>query len=369
MLTRKSILLICQVCLTFLIIFPLSPKTSLSQDLNQKSIQIYFNSDDYELNPAAKNFIRESILTIGSMRIREIYVAGHTDSDASDEYNQVLSSKRAEYTKEFLKDQGVREKMIHMEYFGESMPKSDIKSQNRRVEITFVYELDSEQNLSTSNPEKHVLKFNTYNSATREKLPCSFSIEINGQNQHGVTDINGKYVTRKFQKGAAVVFSREGFLNETVQIEKFISSSLGDTIYIDAYLKPVNVVQKLRFDHIYFYTDSDILKPESEPELENLLKVLQEYPDLYVEIQGHMNFPSSRRCSPFQKIYNLDLSYRRAKAVYNYLIKNGISNSRLTYKGLSNFQMVYPEPKNREQEDMNKRVEVWTLKVAEDQQN
>ncbi len=123
------------------------------------------------------------------------------------------------------------------------------------------------------------------------------------------------------------------------------------------------MVEKLTFDKIYFYTDEARFKPESRGDLNKLLRLMKSEQDLHIEIQGHMNYPKNRPLSQSQKKYNYDLSHRRAKAVYEFLIANGIAQERLTYKGLSNYKMVYPYPKNKEEGDLNKRVEVWKLQV------
>ena len=138
----------------------------------------------------------------------------------------------------------------------------------------------------------------------------------------------------------------------------------GDTIFIEVKLKPIEVVEKIVFDHIFFYSDSDSLKPESRPELQKLTALLRNDKELYVEIQGHMNCPLSRPMNVYQKRYNHELSHKRARAIYKYLINNGIPASQLTFKGMSNTNMIYPEPKNEQEADKNKRVEVWKLRVV-----
>jgi outer membrane protein OmpA-like peptidoglycan-associated protein len=98
--------------------------------------------------------------------------------------------------------------------------------------------------------------------------------------------------------------------------------------------------------------------------LEKLLKSLKDNPEMLIEIQGHMNFATNRVMNRSQQHYNLYLSHKRAKSIYEYLISNGIDRKRLSYKGMSNFKMIYPIPKNKEEEDMNKRVEIYSLKVV-----
>jgi len=331
-----------------------------AQNFEQKSLNIYFESNVDELNSASKQKIRKTILALGSSNIREIYIVGHTDSDASDDYNQDLSARRASSAKQFLRKQGVKDRMLRMEYFGESKPKGELKSENRRVELTFIYEIDAP---TIPSSQQRVLVVTTYKAGTSERLPCTYILNIGRINLYGKTNRIGVCTIETNIGSKEATFIKEGYLNESVELNGVFSKVKSDTAYVDVYLNPVIVLQKLRFENIFFFTDSDELKPESKPELTKLLQMLQQFLNLYIEIQGHMNFAVSRRATEIHRRYNLDLSHRRARAVYNYLIQNGIDKNRLTYKGLSNFQMIYPDPQSREQEDMNKRVEVWTLQI------
>jgi OOP family OmpA-OmpF porin len=77
---------------------------------------------------------------------------------------------------------------------------------------------------------------------------------------------------------------------------------------------------------INFKVDSDIITRSSFKTLDKALKVLNEYPDLKVEIQGHTDDTGDRD-------HNLDLSQRRAESVKNYFVGKGVDEARLVAKG------------------------------------
>ena len=77
---------------------------------------------------------------------------------------------------------------------------------------------------------------------------------------------------------------------------------------------------------IQFDSDSDKLRPESTPTLNELVKALATHPTLRVEIEGHTD-------SVGADAYNRDLSSRRARAVVGWLASQGIAASRLTSAG------------------------------------
>ena len=81
-----------------------------------------------------------------------------------------------------------------------------------------------------------------------------------------------------------------------------------------------------RLDNIFFDFDKSDLKPESIPELTKLVNLLNEYPSIRVEIGAHTDWDGSDE-------YNVGLSQRRAQSVVNWLIENGIVDSRLVSKG------------------------------------
>jgi outer membrane protein OmpA-like peptidoglycan-associated protein len=67
----------------------------------------------------------------------------------------------------------------------------------------------------------------------------------------------------------------------------------------------------------------------------------------------------------FSKFYSGevdDISLKRAKTVYNFLLSNGISADRITYKGFASSRPIYPLPeKNEEERVANRRVEILII--------
>ena len=72
--------------------------------------------------------------------------------------------------------------------------------------------------------------------------------------------------------------------------------------------------------------DKATLRPESQTALDELVKLLNENPNITIELSAHTDYKGSDQ-------YNERLSQRRAESVVNYLIANGIAADRLTPKG------------------------------------
>lgn len=73
-----------------------------------------------------------------------LIISGHTDSDASDEYNYNLSAKRAQSVRNYLSNMGISKSRLIMDFYGESKPlyPNDTDSnmqKNRRVEFNISF--------------------------------------------------------------------------------------------------------------------------------------------------------------------------------------------------------------------------------------
>ena len=79
-------------------------------------------------------------------------------------------------------------------------------------------------------------------------------------------------------------------------------------------------------DNIFYDFDKYTLRPESEKALDELVKLLNENPNVTIELSAHCDYKGSAE-------YNKTLSQRRAEAVVNYLVEHGIAKDRLSPVG------------------------------------
>lgn len=96
-----------------------------------------------------------------------------------------------------------------------------------------------------------------------------------------------------------------------------------DTVYIE---KEVTKIQSLSLPAIYFETDQYNIQASEEEKLQDLIRILNEYPDFYLDIYGFADTRASVE-------YNLKLTFNRANAVKEYLIERGIDPARLSAYG------------------------------------
>ena len=116
-------------------------------------------------------------------------------------------------------------------------------------------------------------------------------------------------------------------------------------------IKSSKVGEIIALPNIYFFNNSARIVPKSQPTLIDLRCAMEENPKLKIEIQGHICCKSATQEDP--------ISSARAKAVYNYLIRNKIDRKRMTFKGYGTSQPIHPIPeKNEQEENENRRVEI-----------
>lgn len=108
-------------------------------------------------------------------------------------------------------------------------------------------------------------------------------------------------------------------------------------------------------NNIFFDFDKSTLKPESNPELNRIVSVMKEKSGMQIEIAGHADATGPES-------YNLKLSERRARAVVQYLTREGIGNARISVVFYGEAKPVAPNttPDGRRR---NRRVEFKILKL------
>jgi OOP family OmpA-OmpF porin len=105
---------------------------------------------------------------------------------------------------------------------------------------------------------------------------------------------------------------------------------------------------------VNFETGFDILLPGTEYILENAARSLNNYPEMQIEVAGHTDNVGSEES-------NASLSERRAKTVWAYLIRYGVDESRLSFKGYGE-ALPIADNATAEGRATNRRVE---LRVVE----
>jgi outer membrane protein OmpA-like peptidoglycan-associated protein len=111
---------------------------------------IYFDVDRHNLRAISVNELNRLLLIMEENPRIVVEISGHTDSDGSDEHNQVLSQNRAGSVVDFLTKKGIHKDRMEAKGYGESQPKventtAENKQINRRTEFILLRLLDDAQ--------------------------------------------------------------------------------------------------------------------------------------------------------------------------------------------------------------------------------
>lgn len=156
-------------------------------------------------------------------------------------------------------------------------------------------------------------------------------------------------------------FEAKGYLfhSENVNVPKQPEYS---AVNKDIVLERVRAGSKIVLNNIFFDSNKSALRKESGVEIEKLVTLLNEYPEIRVEVDGHTDNKGKDEV-------NMKLSQARAQAVVDAIAQKGILKTRLIAKGFGKTQPIAsntlpngkPDPIGMQ---MNRRVE---LKIVENQ--
>lgn len=275
----------------------------------QEQISFYFDTNQSDLKKSESTRLNQWMESHKKVKI--VAINGYTDEDGAIGFNDTLAQKRVDFIFKIVKNQIAIRDDFKSRSFGKLHNQSDNKAQNRRVTIYYILEQDLAR-------EEEILGIEKVESAKKTKPKKQFPEAIVIQNPNGtesVYDLN-------------VEFMRQ----------------------VDA----AEPGEKLKLENLNFQLNTFAIVNESRGKLYELLIVMQQNPELSIDIQGHLCCMTNDRNN---------LSYQRAKAISNFLRANGIENSRVTFQGFGVTNPIYPIPeKNEDERAANRRVEIQILK-------
>lgn len=200
------------------------------------------------------------------------------------------------------------------------------------------------------------VKGKVFDQKTTKGLPSSVELIDLGTKQlisQVQTDERGNYlITLPVGKDYAFSVNRKGYLFYSDNF--FLSDRSIDSIYEkNIALQPIEANASVVLKNVFFDVNKFDLKPESEAELDILVRLLNENPTLKIQIGGHTD-------NVGKPADNLTLSNNRAKAVVSYLVAKNISAQRLLAKGFGETQPI-DDNKTEEGRAKNRRTEMKVI--------
>ncbi|HOJ24726.1 MAG TPA: OmpA family protein [Bacteroidales bacterium] len=245
-------------------------------------------------------------------------------------------------------------------------------------EVGFIVSIDGKYGYFSSNNIKNeslggmdFYYFSLYNEAKPEEVilvkgnlksedttkPIKATVQIKSLESKRVTfipvDEDGDYVA-SLLKNEDYLLTIKG--EDIVYQSTYVAakdSITAPVIKLEMEVQPIEVGMHYRLHNIYFAFNSADILSSSQKVLDEFIVFLNDHPTMTISIEGHTDNVGSDE-------FNLILSENRAKAVYNYLVNNGIDANRLQYKG---FGKTNPIATNETEEGraMNRRTEFVIL--------
>ena len=279
--------------------------TTIFKMHSQERFSVFFESNKFELNALQTQNLKEWIVNNTNSKI--VAIDGFTDEDGSNGFNDTLAKRRVDFIYNFVNNKVKIRDDFKSRSYGETQQSSANKSENRKVTIYFISQNDIPR-------ENEILGLPTEIPIEKPKPPIDFPQKIVIQNPNGTKS--------EFQLDIAFMKT----------------------------LNNAKAGEKLKVENLNFQVNTFVIVPESRAKLYELLLVMQNNPDLKIDIHGHLC------CMPNDR---LNLSTQRAKAIYGFLVANNIPKNRLSYQGFGSTKAIYAIPEKDESERAaNRRVEI-----------
>lgn len=170
--------------------------------------------------------------------------------------------------------------------------------------------------------------------------------------------------TQEIKPGVDYVFlgTCKGYLNHTEQLR--VDTVQESEEYVLQF-PLASITAPVLIDNIFYDFDKATLRPESTESLDNLIKLLNENPNVTIELSAHCDYRGP-------EAYNKRLSQRRAESVVNYLIEHGIAADRLSPMGYGKEKPKVIKKKLTEKYPFLKEGDVLTeefIKALPDEEN
>lgn len=151
----------------------------------------------------------------------------------------------------------------------------------------------------------------------------------------------------------SILADSKGFyaVSATLEISK---DTVSKTVTKDIILFPIETGETIRLNNLFFERSKYVIRPESYSELNRLVKLMQDNPNMIIELSGHTDNVGPEE--PNQK-----LSQNRANEVKSYMISRGIKENRIKAVGYGEIRPV-GDNNTEEGRQKNRRVEFTILK-------
>ena len=315
---------------------------------------MHFDYNSSQLSDSAVMRIDHMLDSLSKFKDKIFILSAHTSQSGSTAYNQRLSEKRLEEVRRALIGKGIDSTHIEGLAYGKERPIVKGKSEenqavNRRVEVEVRRRFLLTTLQGRIQSDSSSLLEPVWVKGSNRFFRDSVLAKSNGDFSMEVPDFMPLTLST-FVPGYAV-----DVVNTMVDSKKKQTTATIPLI-------PLRAGQAIYFHSIQFYGNKNIVLPKSMEALENLGIQLIRNRDYCFEIQGHVNAPG---VPASQVMTYMDLSKSRAGKVYEWLKQKGMEAQRILPAGYGHLKMLYPNAKEEQLQEKNRRVEIHVIDCNE----
>ena len=168
-------------------------------------------------------------------------------------------------------------------------------------------------------------------------------------------------------KEFSIIASKNGYFTQSINYttkgktpapETLVQDITNVTLDTTIVLEQLVLEKAIVLENIYYDLDKADIRPDAAEELDKLVKILKDNPNIKIELSSHTDDRAS-------DAYNQDLSQRRAESAVEYLISQGIEQDRMVARGYGESQLIIPNATTEEEHQRNRRTEFKVIEVEE----
>lgn len=357
---KRSLFLLCILLFSATILY--------AQQADSIKIKVYFALDKFNISPDAKKTLDDFIAN--HKEITWINIEAFTDSRASVAYNDALAANRAKSVQHYLVNNGLSHLTeTHINAFGKrkllDMGTTETAHQNNRVVILTCYVVSPlKKPLPTADTVKPAPVIPAPPQVAEQPKPVVKDTVKPVPPPPAVTPD-----TPKTQPTVATpvdtakpVPPAADTLKPAIEVKEYVPTGEVDKGLeqrILEVIKHAKVGESFVLHTIYFVEGRHVFVKEATTPLNAVLAVMKARPTLVLEIQGHVCCTDSLMEDALDfDTHEFNLSYARAQAVADYLVKNGIARERVAMlAGFGSRRRIVVSEKSQADRNRNRRVE------------
>ena len=227
-----------------------------------------------------------------------------------------------------------------------------LEDQSNPEKKSVIYEFDVPEELRVSSRASYV-----YGRVTDEETGDVIAAQIElfdlGADQRvGLVEsdpVTGEYLIVLAEGSQYALYINEtGYLFSSLSFN-YEKDDLMTPVRKDISLTPIRTGSKTVLNNIFFETDKYELQERSKTELNKVVRFMNNNPEIRIEISGHTDDVGDDS-------YNLALSNKRAKSVFDYLTQNGVAPGRMRYAGYGEKAPAFAND-SEDNRSKNRRIE------------